>query len=288
MTTTRSFGGTGIQVPVLGQGTWQIDQGDRKSAIAALRAGIELGLTHIDTAELYGAGVVEELVAQALTKTARARDRLFIVSKVAPSYARNAAKMMRACEQSLKRLRTDYLDCYLLHWPGGHPIDDTVAAFEKLRADGKIRSWGLSKCDLPRIERAYALAGPGKIACIQVVHHLAERSVEHGIGPWCRERGVALVAGRPFGGPFGIGGSSFPPTGLGGQTLANIAERLGATKRQVALAFLTREPHMFAIPKASKIEHVQENAGACQVSLTAADIAALEAAFPIRTGSVRP
>jgi len=285
MTALRFFGGTGVRVPTLGQGTWQIDQGDRRSAIAALREGIELGLTHIDTAELYGAGVVEELVAQALTRTAHTRDRLFIVSKVAPSFARNAERMMRACEQSLTRLRTDYLDCYLLHWPGGHPIDDSVAAFEKLRSDGKIRSWGLSKCDLPRLERAYALVGPGKIACAQVIYHLAQRSVEQAIAPWCREHGVALVAGRPFGGPFGIGGTSFPPTGDAGRTLTRIAERLGATTRQVALAFLTREPHMFAIPKASKVEHVRENAGACAVSLTEADISALDAAFPIRAGS---
>ncbi len=257
-------------MPVFGQGTWQMEGDDRKSAVAALKAGIDLGLTHIDTAELYGSGRVEELVAEAI---AGQRDSIYLVSKVMPSNA-SCAGTVRSCEQSLSRLRTDHLDCYLLHWPGSHPLQDTIAAFEKLREDGKIRSWGVSNFDERELAEALAIAGPSKIACNQVLYHLEQRDIEHAVLPWCAANGVAVVGYTPF------GRSSFPPAGAAGKVLSQVAARHGATERQVALAFLTREPCLFAIPKASNPAHVRDNAGAANLELDENDIAAIDAAFP--------
>src|SRR3954468_19677907 len=224
----------GVDVPVIGQGTWKL-HGDE--AIETLRTGIDLGLTHIDTAEMYG---TEEMVAQAIEGR---RDGVFLVSKVLPSNASHKGTI-RACEQSLKRLRTDHLDCYLLHWPGSHPLEETIGAFETLREDGKIRAWGVSNFDVSELERALAIAGPGKITCNQVLYHLAQRDIEHEVVPWCEKQKVAVVGYTPF------GRSSFPPSGAGGRVLSQIAERRKASPRQVALAFLTRLPSLFAIPKA--------------------------------------
>jgi diketogulonate reductase-like aldo/keto reductase len=267
---SRTFGPTGVSVPVLGQGTWQMEVDDRRSAIAALRAGIELGMTHIDTAELYGSGRVEELVSEAI---AGHRDELFLVSKVMPTHASHAGTL-RACEQSLKHLRTDHLDCYLLHWPGNHPLEETIAAFEELREAGKIRAWGVSNFDAQELQAAFDIAGPGKIACNQVLYHLQQRDIEHEVIPWCEAHEVAIVGYTPF------GRSKFPPSGAAGKVLEQIAERRGATARQVALAFLTRLPRSFGIPKASHAEHVRDNAGADKVVLDANDIAELDSAFP--------
>jgi diketogulonate reductase-like aldo/keto reductase len=267
--TSRPFGSTGVSVPVFGQGTWQMEDNDRPGSIAALRAGIDLGMTHIDTAELYGSGRVEELVAEAIEGR---RDELYLVSKVMPSHASRAGTL-HACEQSLKRLGTDRLDCYLLHWPGSFPLEDTISAFEKLRQDGKIRAWGVSNFDARELQRALDIAGPGKIACNQVLYHLAQRDIEHEVIPWCEANDVAVVGYTPF-------GRSFPPSGAGGKVLEQVAKRRGATPRQVALAFLTRLPSLFAIPKASNVAHVRENAGAQSVVLDASDIAELDAAFP--------
>jgi len=266
----REFGSSGVRVPVIGQGTWQMEGDDRQSAIEALRAGIDLGMTHIDTAELYGSGRVEQLVAEAI---AGRRDELYLVSKVMPSNASRAGTI-RACEQSLKRLRTDRLDCYLLHWPGNHPLAETIDAFEQLRADGKIRAWGVSNFDERELERALEIAGPGKIACNQVLYNLAQRDIEHAVVPWCEAHGVAVVGYTPF------GGSRFPPAGRSGKALVEVAERHGASPYQVALAFLTRAPTLFAIPKASSPKHVRDNAAAANLALDPADIAALDAAFP--------
>jgi diketogulonate reductase-like aldo/keto reductase len=271
-TTARTFGNAGAQVPVIGQGTWQMEGDDRASAIAALRTGIELGMTHIDTAELYGSGRVEEMVAQAIAGTARAS--LYLVSKVMPSHASREGTL-RACEQTLKRLRTDYLDCYLLHWPGSHPLEQTIAAFETLQRDGKIRAWGVSNFEVSELHHAEAIAGAGRIACNQVLYHLAERDVEREVVPWCEAHGVAVVGYTPFGrGPF-------PARGAAGQTLTRIAQRHSASERQVALAFLTRAPCMFGIPKASRAAHVRDNASAAALKLTAAEITELDAAFPV-------
>jgi diketogulonate reductase-like aldo/keto reductase len=261
---TRAFGG--VQAPVIGQGTWKIESDRRKQAVEALREGIELGLTHIDTAELYGGGTAEEMVADAIEGR---RDQVFLVSKVLPSNA-SLRGTVQACERSLARLRTDRLDCYLLHWPGRHPLEDTIAAFESLRKTGKVRSYGVSNFDEELLAEAVRIAGPGKIACDQVLYNLEERHVEANLLPLCRKLGVALVGYSPFAGLDASG------------ELVQVASEADATPRQVALRFLTRLPDTFAIPKASQVEHVRENAGALRVKLTRAQIARLEKAYPLR------
>ncbi len=268
----RVFGPTGVKVPVLGQGTWQMEDDDRASAIRALRLGLDLGMTHVDTAELYGYGEVEELLAEALEGR---RDEVFLVSKVMPGNATYAGTL-RACEQSLERLRTDRLDCYLLHWPGPHPLEETLKAFERLVETGKILSWGVSNFDVDDLEEVLALAGPGRMACNQVLYHPRERHIEHRVLPWCERHGVAVVGYSPF------GSGDFPEEhSPDGRVLAEVARAHGVTPRQVALAFLTRRPSLFAIPKASRESHVRENAGAAKVRLTPEEVARLEAAFPL-------
>jgi diketogulonate reductase-like aldo/keto reductase len=263
------FGNAGQNVSLIGQGTWYIDRGDRKSAVAALRRGIEFGMTHIDTAEMYGDA--ELVIAEAI---AGQRDKLFLVSKVLPSNASRRGTIA-ACERSLKRLKIDYLDCYLLHWRGSYPLADTVAAFEELKRAGKIRSWGVSNFDTDDLEEILAVAGEGKIACNQVLYHLKERAIEHAVIPWCQRHGVAVVAYSPF------GHNDFPaPRSKQGEVLHKIAEARRATPRQLALSFLVREPMVFAIPKAAQAEHAAENAVAGNLTLSDSEIAALDAAFP--------
>src|SRR5471030_1517153 len=226
----QTFGSNGPQVPVIGQGTWYIDWGDRKSAVAALRGGIDLGMTHIDTAEMYGDA--ELVIADAI---AGQRDKLFLVSKVLPSNASRRGTIT-ACERSLKRLKTDRLDCYLLHWRGSYPLSETVAAFEELVSTGKIRSWGVSNFDTDDLNEMHAVAGSGKIACNQVLYHLQERAIEHAVIPWCEQHGLAVVAYSPF------GHNDFPsPRSKPGEVMQSIAKVHGASVRQVALSFLTRE-----------------------------------------------
>lgn len=268
----RSFGAGGIQVPPIGQGTWYIEQASRREAVAALRRGLDLGLTHVDTAEMYGSGRAEEVVAEAI---AGRRDEVFLVSKALPSNASRKGAVA-ACENSLKRLGTDRLDCYLLHWRGGHPLAETFAAFEQLREAGKIRAWGVSNFDVDDLDEALAIAGPGRIACNQVLYHLGERAIEHAVLPWCEAHGVALVGYSPF------GSGSFPsPASAGGRALAEVAKVRGATPRQVALAYLTRRPALFTIPKAANASHVEDNAGAADLPLEPDDIEKLERAFPL-------
>jgi diketogulonate reductase-like aldo/keto reductase len=265
----KKFGTTGHDVSVIGQGTWYIDHGDRKQAVAALRRGIDLGMTHIDTAEMYGDA--ELVIAEAI---AGRRDETFLVSKVLPSNASRRGTIA-ACERSLTRLKTDRLDCYLLHWRGSVPLSETVAAFEQLVSAGKIRSWGVSNFDADDLDEILEVAGEGKIACNQVLYHLQERAIEHAVIPWCAKHGVAVVAYSPF------GHNDFPkPGSASGAALQIIAKRHGATVRQVALAYLTREPNLFAIPKASSAEHAADNAAAGDLVLGAEDIAALDKAFP--------
>jgi diketogulonate reductase-like aldo/keto reductase len=266
---TKTFGPTGQNVSVIGQGTWYIDRGDRKAAVAALRRGIELGMTHIDTAEMYGDA--ELVIADAIVGK---RDGLFLVSKVLPSNASRKGTIA-ACERSLKRLKTDYLDCYLLHWRGSYPLVDTVAAFEELVRAGKIRSWGVSNFDADDLDEMLKVAGEGKIACNQVLYHLKERAIEHAVIPWCVRHGVAVVAYSPF------GHNDFPsPKTKAGEVLQKIADSHKATPRQVALSFLARETSVFAIPKASSADHARENAEAGDLALSAAEIAAIDTAFP--------
>jgi diketogulonate reductase-like aldo/keto reductase len=266
---SKIFGNAGQNVSLIGQGTWYIDRGDRKSAVAALRRGIELGMTHIDTAEMYGDA--ELVIADAISGQ---RDKLFLVSKVLPSNASRRGTIT-ACERSLKRLKIDSLDCYLLHWRGSYPLADTVAAFEELKGAGKIRSWGVSNFDTDDLDAILDVAGEGKIACNQVLYHLKERAIEHAVIPWCKRHGVAVVAYSPF------GHNDFPaPRSKAGEVLHKIAEARRAMPRQVALSFLTRETIVFAIPKASQTEHAAENAAAGNLTLSDSEIAALDAAFP--------
>jgi diketogulonate reductase-like aldo/keto reductase len=265
----REFGNGGPQVSVIGQGTWYIDRGDRKRAAAALRRGLDLGMTHIDTAEMYGDA--ELVVAEAI---AGRRDEVFLVSKVLPSNASRRGTIA-ACERSLARLRTDRLDCYLLHWRGSYPLNETVAAFEQLVSAGKIRSWGVSNFDADDLDELLQIAGEGRIACNQVLYHLQERAIEHAVIPWCKQHGTAVVAYSPF------GHDDFPsPASRAGQALQAVAEKHGASPRQVALSFLTREPPLFAIPKASDPEHASQNAAAGDLVLGQDEIAALDKAFP--------
>lgn len=268
---TRPFGSGGPDVSVVGQGTWYLDRGDRRSAVATLRRGIEAGMTHIDTAEMYGDA--ELVIADAIAGLPR--EKLFLVSKVLPSNASRRGTVT-ACERSLKRLKTDHLDCYLLHWRGSYPFEETVAAFDDLAAAGKIRSWGVSNFDVDDLDELQAVAGKGKIACNQVLYHLQERAIEHAVIPWCERNGTAVVAYSPF------GHDEFPsPRSKGGEVLQSIADAHQASARQIALAFLTREKSVLAIPKASRAEHAADNAGAGDITLTAAEIAALDKAFPL-------
>jgi diketogulonate reductase-like aldo/keto reductase len=265
----RKFGGNGPEVSVIGQGTWYIDRGHRKTAVAALRRGLDLGMTHIDTAEMYGDA--ELVVAEAI---AGRRDEVFLVSKVLPGNASRRGTLT-ACERSLARLKTDRLDCYLLHWRGSYPLAETAAAFEQLVGAGKIRSWGVSNFDTDDLDEIIAVAGKGRIACNQVLYHLQERAIEHAVIPWCERHGVAVVAYSPF------GHNEFPsPRSKAGETLQAIAEAHGASPRQIALSFLTRDPQVFAIPKASTPEHAADNAAANEVTLNESEIAALDKAFP--------
>jgi diketogulonate reductase-like aldo/keto reductase len=268
----RRFGPTEHEAAVIGQGTWEIDRRDRAAAVAALRRGLELGMNHVDTAEMYGAGVAEQIVGEAI---AGRRDEVFLVSKVLPDNASRHGTI-EACERSLARLRTDRLDCYLLHWRGGHPLEDTIAAFEQLVADGKIRSWGVSNFDVDDLDEAWKIAGSGRIACNQVLYHLRQRAIEHFVAPWCAKHGLAVVGYSPF------GHGDFPgPRTKEGRVLLEIAEAHDATVRQVALAFLARKPPLFAIPKASTTKHTEDNAGAGELKLSADELARIDHAFPL-------
>ena len=263
---SRGFGPTQRRVAAIGQGTWEMEH-EQRAAIAALRRGIDAGLTHIDTAEMYGDGAVEELVGEAI---AGRRDEVFLASKVLPENASRRGTVA-ACERSLARLRTDRLDLYLLHWPGDHPLEDTVAAFEELHAAGKILAWGVSNFSADELTEVARIAGPDRVACNQVLYHLRERAIEHEVIPYCAQHDIAVVAYSPF------GSGHFPARD---RTLRAIADEHGATPYQVALRFLVREPNLFAIPKAASAEHAVENARAAELELTQEDVQKIERAFP--------
>jgi diketogulonate reductase-like aldo/keto reductase len=268
----RQFGSTSRQVPEIGQGTWNIENIPIGAAVAALRRGIDLGMTHIDTAEMYGSGKAEQVIAKAIEGR---RDEIFLVSKVLPSNASRKG-VVKACEATLARLKTDRLDCYLLHWRGTYPLQETVAAFDQLISDGKIVSWGVSNFDVDDLKEVYGLSGSHPPACNQVLYHLQERAIEHDVIPWCSMHGIAVVAYSPFGSQSG-----FPaPRSAGGQVLQQIADLHGVSPRQVALRFLLQNPMLFAIPKASTLGHVVDNAQAGRLKLSIADLARIETAFP--------
>ena len=266
---TRARLPDGTEVPVLGQGTWHMgERRDRRAAeAAALRLGLDLGMSLIDTAEMYADGGAEEVVAEAIA--GRPREEVFIVSKVYPHNA-GGAKLAAACERSLKRLRVEAMDLYLLHWRGAIPLAETVAGFERLRAQGKIRRWGVSNLDVEDLEEL----GPALADCAtdQVLYSLAHRGIEHDLLPFCRARGMPVMAYSPI----GQGGAL-----LRHEALAEVARRHGATPAQIAIAWTLRAPGgVISIPKAADPEHVRQNAKARDIALTAEDLAALDAAFP--------
>jgi diketogulonate reductase-like aldo/keto reductase len=258
----------GEQVPAFGQGTWHMGESRSRVAteVAALRLGIELGMRLIDTAEMYGSGVAEEIVAEAV---GRNRDSQFIVSKVLP-YNASRQGTIEACERSLKRLKTDRIDLYLLHWTGSHPFAETLAGFERLKRDGKIRHHGVSNFDAADMKKWVALAGGDTVASNQILYNLTRRGPEWDVIPWCRERNISIMAYSPI----------EQGRMLGHKALAAVAARHGATPAQVALAWLLRRDGMIVIPKASRPEHVRENMGTLDLVLTDADLSDLDRAFP--------
>jgi diketogulonate reductase-like aldo/keto reductase len=268
----RQFGPLERRVPVVGLGTWQMEHDDRESAILAIRRAIERGMVHIDTAEIYGQGAVEELVGEAI---AGYRGDVFLASKVHPDHATYAGTLL-ACDKSLRRLRTDRLDLYLLHWRGTQPLEESIRALEELKKEGKILSWGLSNFDVADVEAAIEIAGEGVIACNQVLYNLSERDVEHVLQPVCERHHIALVGYSP------LGSGTFPSRGSWrGDVLEGIAEAHGVGARAVALAFLARRPSAFVIPKSGRAHHVDTLADAGSLVLTPGDIDTLEAAFPL-------
>ncbi|HET8696318.1 MAG TPA: aldo/keto reductase, partial [Gammaproteobacteria bacterium] len=264
---------SGERVARLGQGAWQIgeDRARRGQELAALRLGLELGLALIDTAELYGDGASEELVAEAI---AGRRDRTYVVSKVLP---RNASRKgtIAACERSLERLRTDYLDLYLLHWRESKPLAETLEAFVELADAGKIRHFGVSNFDVDDLEEARALPGGARVATDQVLYNLEHRGIEHDLLPWARERGMPVMAYSPLGSD-----SRSVRRLLGHRALQTIAARHSATPARVALAWLLARDGVITIPKASTEEHVRDNRAALDLRLAPDDLAELDRAFP--------
>jgi len=259
---------SGEIVPVLGQGTWKMGEDRRRRAdeVAALKLGLDLGITLIDTAEMYASGGAEEVVAEAI---AGRRDETFLVSKVLPSNASRAG-VKRACESSLKRLATDRIDLYLLHWPGSVPLSETVAAFEALKTEGKIRHWGVSNFDTDEMEDLVGMPNGGNVQTNQVLYNLSRRGPEFDLAPWCVKRGIPLMA--------------YSPVEQGALArnarLEAVAARHNATAAQIALAWVMAQEGVIAIPKAGRQEHVRQNAAALDIKLTAEDLADLDRAFP--------
>jgi len=259
---------SGDRVPVLGQGTWNMGEDKRRHAdeVAALKLGIDLGMTLIDTAEMYASGGAETVVADAI---AGRRDEVYVVSKVLPSNASRRG-VEAACEKSLKRLRIDAIDLYLVHWRGSVPLAETVAAFEALKAAGKIRQWGVSNFDTDDMEELAGLADGNAVQANQVLYNPQRRGIEHDLIPWCSERGIAVMAYSP------VGQGAI----LRDSKLAALAGRHGATPAQIVLAWVMRTEGVIAIPKASRLEHVRDNRAALDVALTADDLAELDRIFP--------
>ena len=264
--TTRLPSGTAV--PVLGQGTWYMgeDSRDRAREVAALRFGLDLGMTLIDTAEMYADGGAEEVVGEAI---AGRRDEVFLVSKVLPMNASRRGTIA-ACERSLKRLRTDRIDLYLLHWRGSHDFTETIGAFETLMREGKIGQWGVSNLDLQDMEELVGLPGGEGVQTNQLLYNLTRRGIEHDLQPWCRARGIPIMAYSPI----------EQGRMLRHPELRRVAERHGATPAQVGLAWLLRQDGVIAIPKASDPAHVRDNRAAADLRLDEQDLADLDRAFP--------
>ena len=261
----------GTAIPHFGIGTWRM--GERSSAaqaeIAVIRAAIERGVSLIDTAEMYGDGGAETVIGRAIADLPSMRENLFIVSKVYPHNASHKGTIA-ACERSLKRLGTDYLDCYLLHWPGEHAIAETVNAFEALKSQGKIRAWGVSNFDVEDMQELVSVPNGNNVATNQVLYNLSRRGVEFSLLPWQRERGISTMAYSPI----------EQAQLLASTKLKAIASDIGATPAQLAIAWLLTQPDVIVIPKTTHIARLEENLGALDLRLDAATLAALDAAFP--------
>ena len=258
---------SGVTVPVLGLGTWNMGETEARAddEVKSLTTGLDLGMTLIDTAEMYADGGAETVVGKAIKGR---RDNVFLVSKVYPWNA-SLAGTIEACERSLSRMKTDRLDLYLLHWRGSHPLAETVAAFERLQADGKIAAWGVSNFDTADMEELLAVPGGGNVAANQVLYNLARRGIEFELMPWCRQRGIPIMAYSPI----EQGRLAHHPT------LIHVAKAHQATPTQVALAFIIAQEGVIAIPKSAHPDRVRENREAASIQLTAADRVALDAAF---------
>jgi len=265
---------TGAVMPPLGLGTWHMGEspGRHASEVAALRLGFDLGMNLVDTAELYGAGGAEKVVAEAMSGR---RDEIFVVSKVLPENA-TLAGTIRACERSLERLRTDRIDLYLLHWPGAHPLEETLEAFARLHADGKVLHYGVSNFDADEMEAAKKLPAGNRIAADQVLYNLERRGIERRLLPWCRRHGVVLMAYSPL----EQGRLRDRPA------LARVARRHGVSTASIAVAWTIRHEGVVTIPKASSLDHVRENAAAARLRLTGEDLAELDRAFPVPSRDV--
>lgn len=265
---------SGQLIPILGMGTWRMGESarNRQSEIDALRYGLDLGLSLIDTAEMYGEGGAEEVIAQVI---ASRRASVFLVSKV---YPHNASKQgtIAACERSLKRLKTDYLDLYLLHWRGSIPLAETLEAFQTLQQAGKIRSYGVSNFDVEDMQEASQLKGGKEIVTNQVLYNLTRRGIEWNLLPWCRERNIPIMAYSPI------------EQGrlLNNGTLKTIAQERQVTPAQIALAWVLHQDNVIVIPKSSQIDHIEQNYAALNLKLSADELATLEAAFPLPTKPV--
>jgi diketogulonate reductase-like aldo/keto reductase len=268
----------GRKLPVIAQGTWRMGERRRQrdAEVEALRLGFELGMTVVDSAEMYADGGAEEVVGEAI---AGRRSSVFVVTKVLPENA-TFDGTLRAAERSLKRLRTDWIDLYLLHWEGAHPLADTLRAFAQLREEGRVRAYGVSNFDVPLLERALAMPHGDGIAGNQVLYNLGRRGIEHRLLPECRRRGILVQAYTPLEPLRGLGSSSGSGGGRAAQALARVADRLGAAPAQVALAWTIREGGVMAIAKAATAQHVRDNAAAAELALSPQDLDELDAAFP--------
>jgi diketogulonate reductase-like aldo/keto reductase len=262
----------GKRLPVLGQGTWRM--GEKKSAyadeVAALRLGIDLGMTLIDTAEMYGDGGAERVVADAIDGQ---RDRVFVVTKVYPHNA-SRTELPKACERSLKRLRIELIDLYLLHWRSNTPLAETVEGFEKLRSTGKIRRWGVSNFDVEDMSELFAIENGSACAANQVLYNLEHREIESGLLPWSQKNKIPIMAYSPVGHGRGL---------LKNATLKKIAERHDSAPAQIALAWVLRQPGVITIPKAGNQAHVRDNAQSVEIQLTDEDSADIDREFPSPT-----
>lgn len=260
--------GQEMEIPVLGMGTWNMGDvpAKRREEIRALRRGIELGMNIIDTAELYGDGRSETLVGEAIREI---REKVFLISKVLPSHAHKQGTI-KACENSLKRLGTDYLDLYLLHWQGPYPFEETVEAMLELQKSGKINSWGISNMDVAEMEAFFRISGGSTCAANEILYNLTRRGAEFNLLPWCRQKQVAVIAYSPI------------EQGrlLNHPVLTEISRRHEATPAQIALAWVLRQPNVIAIPKAGTVKHIEENFKSLSLRLTPEDLNKLDSAFP--------